>query len=142
MSTAEPEASGSAMIRLESDADYCERLCELMALEEIADLSVDLVERARQYGALRADLGGPIEAFAEAVIQSLDANLGRHLVVRRDATRLYEDMMAARDSASVRNRQASRASVWDTRKEASALRAQTNSYAPDHQVSIGGGTQA
>ena len=142
MSTAEPETSESAMIRLESDADYCERLRELMALEEIADLSVDLVERARQYGALRADLDGPIEAFAEAVIQSLDANLGRHLVVRRDATRLYEDMMAARDSASVRNRQANRASVRDTRKEASASRTQTNSPTTERQVSIRGGTQA
>ena len=142
MSMPEPETSESAMIRLESDADYCERLCELMALEEIADLSVDLVERARQYGALRADLGGPIEAFAEAVIQSLDAILGRHLVVRRDATKLYEDMMAARNSASVRNRQASRASVWDTRKETSASRTQTNSHATERQVSIRGGTQA
>ncbi len=56
----------SAMIRLRTDADYRARLHELLALEDIADCSVDLARRARQQGDLHADLACPLEAFAEA----------------------------------------------------------------------------
>ncbi len=90
------------MIRLASDADYHARRRELIALDEITDDCVQVVQKARRHGELRPDLADALERFAETLMNVLDAHLDRPLVVRREAVLLYEEMLANRGTAPAR----------------------------------------